>query len=121
MISLINKLDICYFNIINTDCVKGKEVILNSIMSMLRQNSMLLQFLDFLLNVSPLKDFVIGSNLKFLLLMSYDLNDVSKLLNVKEVCINSSGNFSIKIDEEVNSSPLSIGSISDDAKWCDVK
>lgn len=121
MISLINKLDICYFNIMNTDSVKGKEIILNDIMSLLKQNGTLLQFLDFLLNVSPLKDFVIDSNLKFLLLMSYNLNDVSKLLNVKEVCINSIGIFSIKIDEDVDSSPLSIGSISDDTMWGDVK
>jgi len=86
MDTFLNKLDITYYNLIHTNNIHQKEVILNNLHEIYRYYSQIIGLLNYLYVSNPeyLHEFLLKINKQSLILLTRDLNVIKTMINIPE-------------------------------------
>lgn len=122
MENFLNRIEICYYNILHTNDLLKKENILNRLITLFRTERLTNDFMNYLylIDTDAIINLLIINKLDYLLLLTYDLSIISKILNINDTkkLIFDKGCFRI-IDNDVQDYPADFNDLNSD-NWGDM-
>lgn len=124
MENFLNRIEICYFNIIQTNDINYKEKYLNNLFKLIQLEHLVLDLINYLYTLNPKKfiDYLYENKMQYILFLTYDLNIISNLIEIDISKYTLIYEDKIKIIYNGNNDDESIIDTTEpiDKKWSDI-